>query len=48
MSDIFECGNVADLKNKMEVSLDKGLSEIECEKTRRQIKEKYNWNSIAE
>jgi len=38
----FRCGNVADLKEKMEILLEKGFSEAEQEQTRRQIQEKYN------
>jgi len=44
----FSCGDVADLKEKMEVLLEKGLSEEERKEIRRQIEEKYNWDRIAE
>jgi glycosyltransferase involved in cell wall biosynthesis len=38
----FRCGDVDDLQNKMEVLLEKGLSEEERKEIRRQIEEKYN------
>ena len=44
----FRCGDVEDLKDKMEVLMDKGLSEIEAQEMRKQITEKYNWDRIAE
>ena len=44
----FRCGNVDDLKKKMELFLEKGFSEEEQEKIRNQIEEKYNWDRIAE
>ena len=44
----FQCGNVDDLKKKMEVLLEKKLSEKEQQEIRKQIEEKYNWNKIAE
>jgi glycosyltransferase involved in cell wall biosynthesis len=44
----FRCGDVDDLKEKMEVFLEKGLSKREREDIRAQIEEKYNWDSIAE
>jgi len=44
----FKCGDVGDLKEKMKILLEKGLSEVEREKIRSQIKEKYNWDKIAE
>ena len=44
----FRCGNVDDLKEKMEVLLKKDLTEIERQEIRKQIEEKYNWNKIAE
>ena len=44
----FRCGDVEDLKEKMEVLLEKGLSEEERQEIRRQIEEKYNWDRIAE
>jgi len=39
---------VDDLKEKMEVLLEKGLSEEERKEIRKQIEEKYNWDRIAE
>ena len=44
----FKCGNVNDLRNKMEMLLNKDLTEIEKRDLRRQIAEKYNWDRIAE
>ena len=44
----FRCRDVDDLKEKMEVFLEKGLSEEERKEIRRQIEEKYNWDRIAE
>ena len=43
----FRCGDVDDLKKKMEVLLEKGLSEEEQQEMRDQIENKYNWNKIA-
>jgi glycosyltransferase involved in cell wall biosynthesis len=44
----FRCGNVDDLKEKMEVLLGEGLSEEERQEILNQIEEKYNWDRIAE
>ena len=44
----FRCGDVDDLKKKMEVLLEKGLSEKEQQEIRTQIEEKYNWDRIAQ
>lgn len=44
----FRCGDVADLKEKMETFLHKKVSEKERNKMRTQIEEKYNWDKIAE
>ena len=44
----FRCGNVTDLRKRMEVLLDKHLTEIEKRDLRLQIAEKYNWLKIAE
>jgi len=44
----FRCGDVDDLKEKMEVLLEKKLSEEELQEIRTQIEEKYNWEKIAE
>ena len=44
----FRCGDVDDLKKKMEVLMEKELSEDERQEIRRQIEEKYNWDRIAE
>ena len=38
----FRCGDVNDLRAKMEVLLEKELSEAESQEIRRQIEEKYN------
>lgn len=44
----FRCGDIDDLKEKMEALLEVKLSEREKEEIRSQIKEKYNWDRIAE
>jgi len=44
----FRCGDVDDLKKKMEVLLEKGLSEEEQQEIRTQIEKKYNWDRIAQ
>ena len=44
----FRCGDVVDLKDKMEVLLKKGLSVEERQEFRNQIAEQYNWDRIAE
>ncbi len=44
----FRCGDVDDLKEKMEVLMEKGLSEEQRQEIQNQIEEKYNWDSIAE
>jgi len=44
----FRCGDVDDLKSKMEILLDKELTENEKQALRRLIAEKYNWNKIAD
>lgn len=44
----FRCGDVNDLKEKMEVLLEKDLTETERQEIREQIEEKYNWDRIAE
>ena len=44
----FRCGDVADLRYKMEALVEKGLAEKEQQKIRKQIAEKYNWDRIAE
>lgn len=38
----FRCGDVADLKRRMQALLDKGLSDEESEEIRKQMEEKYN------
>ena len=43
----FRCGDVNDLKKKMEVLLEKKLSEEEQREIRKQIAEKHNWDKIA-
>ena len=43
----FRCGNVDDLKEKMEALLKKDLTEIERQEIHKQIEEKYNWDKIA-
>lgn len=44
----FKCGDVVDLKEKLSLLLEKDLSITEQEKIREQIKEKYNWDNIAD
>ena len=44
----FSCGNVADLKEKLSLLLDKDLTAGESEKMRDQLEEKYNWDDIAD
>lgn len=44
----FRCGDVVDLKEKMETLLHKEVSEKERNEMRAQIEEKYNWDKIAE
>ena len=44
----FKCGDVTDLRKRMEVLLDKDLTEIEKRALRLQIAEKCNWLKIAE
>ncbi len=43
----FRCGDVVALKERMEVLLEKGLTEKECQETRKQIEEKYNPSTIC-
>jgi glycosyltransferase involved in cell wall biosynthesis len=44
----FMCGDADDLKNKLEILLDKDLTETEKSYMRLQIAGKYNWQRIAE
>jgi glycosyltransferase involved in cell wall biosynthesis len=44
----FRCGDVDDLRRKMQMLLGKGSSEAEWQEIRKQIEEKYNWDKIAE
>ena len=44
----FRCGDVDDLRKKMELLLEKELSEEDRHDMRRQIEEKYDWLKIAE
>lgn len=44
----FRCGDVGDLKTNMRMLLKKGMPKEERDKMRSQIKEKYNWDKIAE
>ncbi len=44
----FRCGDIDELKEKMEVLLEKELSEEERKEIRKQVEEKYNWDKIAE
>jgi glycosyltransferase involved in cell wall biosynthesis len=43
----FQCGNVEDLKNKMDRLLCKNYSENEKQAMLCMIKKKYNWDIIA-
>lgn len=43
----FRCGDVDDLKEKMAVLLEKGLSEDEQQEMANQIEEKYNPSTIS-
>ncbi|MDP3030024.1 MAG: glycosyltransferase [Deltaproteobacteria bacterium] len=43
----FRCGDVADLKEKLSLLLEKDWSIDERNKMREQIEEKYNWDKIA-
>ena len=43
----FRCGDIDDFKEKIEILLEKKLSEEERKKIRKQIEEKYNWDRIA-
>jgi glycosyltransferase involved in cell wall biosynthesis len=43
----FSCGNISDLKKKMRILLDEGITEDEREKIFIQIENKYNWDDIA-
>ena len=43
----FRCGDVNDLKNKMEILVKKRLSGNERNEMRNLIAEKYNWEKIA-
>jgi len=42
----FRCGDVNDLRTKMDMLLEKGLSKDEREEIRKQIEEKYNPSTI--
>lgn len=44
----FQCGSVQDLREKMKFHIEKELTEQESKALRRMIKEKYNWQKIAE
>lgn len=44
----FRCGDVDDLRRKMQMLLGKGPSKAEWQEIRKQIEEKYNWDKIAE
>ena len=44
----FKCGDIADLREKLTLLLEKGLPEEEMKEYRQQIAEKYNWQIIAE
>jgi len=44
----FQCGNIADLREKLVLLFEKGLLEGEKKAYRQQIIQKYNWQRIAE
>jgi glycosyltransferase involved in cell wall biosynthesis len=44
----FKCGDIKDLKAKMQILLEKGLSDQERKGIQNLIEEKYNWNKIAD
>ena len=44
----FRCGDVADLKDKMEALMEKGWTEKEQQEIQNQIATKYNWARISE
>ncbi|MDY6862354.1 MAG: glycosyltransferase family 4 protein [Thermodesulfobacteriota bacterium] len=44
----FQCGDVKDLKERMDHLLEKGISVKERNEIKNKIKEKYNWDRIAE
>ncbi len=44
----FRCGDVTDLREKMILLLEKGLSKNEREGMLNEITTKYNWDKIAE
>ena len=44
----FKCGDIAELREKLQLLFEKGLPEEEMKEYRLQIAEKYNWQKIAE
>ncbi len=44
----FECGNIDDLKEKMQEFLRKGISDNEKKNYKSYVTAKYNWNKIAQ
>lgn len=44
----FRCGDIVDLRNKIEALMENGFPEKEREELRNQVGEKYNWDRIAE
>ena len=44
----FRCGDVDDLKEKMQALLDKEMSDTERQAISNILEEKYNWGRIAE
>ncbi|MBN2062144.1 MAG: glycosyltransferase [Deltaproteobacteria bacterium] len=44
----FTCGDVDDLRLKMELFIEKGLSDTKKQDMRRLIAEKYDWEKIVE
>jgi len=44
----FKCGDISDLKNKIENLIDIELTDIEKQDIENQIGQKYNWEKIAD
>ena len=44
----FRCGDQSDLMRRIDVLLERGLTDQELSGYRRQLQEKYNWDTIAE
>ena len=44
----FRCGDVADLKKRMSLFLERDPTESELEQIRKKVEQEYNWDDIAE